>query len=120
MRDCPVWKKDLIDKLDKMVPCDDIYAHAHFLPSYGATGEIPRAYQIHAGGQPLYTSREGTEIWFWDMHRISILPNLTVSRTENITFRLWVNKSDGRPKQGDGKMRVAGSREITVWMFTIH
>lgn len=34
----PCVEKDLIDKLDKMVPCDDIYAHAHFLPSYGATG----------------------------------------------------------------------------------
>ena len=36
----PCVEKDLIDKLDKMVPCDDIYAHAHFLPSYGATGGI--------------------------------------------------------------------------------
>lgn len=34
----PCVEKDFIDKLDKMVPCDDIYAHAHFLPSYGATG----------------------------------------------------------------------------------
>ena len=56
----PCVEKDLIDKLDKMVPCDDIYAHAHFLPSYGATGgNSPGAYQIHAGGQPLCTSREG-------------------------------------------------------------
>lgn len=34
----PCVEKDLTDKLDKMVPSDDIYAHAHFLPSYGATG----------------------------------------------------------------------------------
>lgn len=34
----PCVEKDLVDKLDKMVPYDDIYAHAHFLPSYGATG----------------------------------------------------------------------------------
>lgn len=34
----PCVEKDLIDKMDKMVPSDDIYAHAHFLPSYGATG----------------------------------------------------------------------------------
>lgn len=34
----PCVEKDLVDKLDKMVPYNDIYAHAHFLPSYGATG----------------------------------------------------------------------------------
>ncbi|MEY8394353.1 secondary thiamine-phosphate synthase enzyme YjbQ [Lachnospiraceae bacterium 45-P1] len=34
----PCVEKDLIGKLDKMVPYDDVYAHNHFLPSYGATG----------------------------------------------------------------------------------
>lgn len=34
----PCVEKDLMDKLDRMVPYDDVYAHAHFLPSYGATG----------------------------------------------------------------------------------
>ena len=34
----PCVEKDLIGKLDNMVPYDDVYAHNHFLPSYGATG----------------------------------------------------------------------------------
>ena len=34
----PCVEQDLVDKLDRMVPADDVYAHAHFLPSYGATG----------------------------------------------------------------------------------
>ena len=34
----PCVEKDLVDKLERMVPGNDIYAHAHFLPSYGATG----------------------------------------------------------------------------------
>ena len=59
----PCVEKDLIDKLDKMVPCDDIYAHAHFLPSYGATGgNSPghiKSMLAGNGGQPLCTSREG-------------------------------------------------------------
>ena len=34
----PCVEQDLLDKLDRMVPTNDVYAHAHFLPSYGATG----------------------------------------------------------------------------------
>ena len=34
----PCVEKDLVDKLDQMAPYDAVYAHAHFLPSYGATG----------------------------------------------------------------------------------
>ena len=31
-------EKDLASALDKLVPLDAPYVHAHFLPSYGATG----------------------------------------------------------------------------------
>ena len=31
-------EKDISDMLEKMAPLDADYAHAHFLPSYGATG----------------------------------------------------------------------------------
>lgn len=34
----PCVEKDLMEKLSELVPADGIYAHAHFLPSYGATG----------------------------------------------------------------------------------
>ena len=34
----PCVEKDLVDKLEGLVPTRDVYAHAHFLPSYGATG----------------------------------------------------------------------------------
>lgn len=34
----PCVERDLVDKLDHMVPVNDSYAHNHFLPSYGATG----------------------------------------------------------------------------------
>ncbi|MCI1664789.1 MAG: secondary thiamine-phosphate synthase enzyme YjbQ [Atopobiaceae bacterium] len=34
----PCVEKDLGSTLDRLVPLDEPYAHAHFLPSYGATG----------------------------------------------------------------------------------
>ena len=34
----PCVERDLQDMLEGMVPLDAPYAHAHFLPSYGATG----------------------------------------------------------------------------------
>ena len=34
----PCVETDLMDKLNDLAPYDGIYAHAHFLPSYGATG----------------------------------------------------------------------------------
>lgn len=34
----PCVEQDLQDLFEKVVPLDEPYAHAHFLPSYGATG----------------------------------------------------------------------------------
>lgn len=34
----PCVERDLQEMLERMVPLDAPYAHAHFLPSYGATG----------------------------------------------------------------------------------
>ena len=34
----PCVETDIADTLDRLVPLDEPYAHAHFLPSYGATG----------------------------------------------------------------------------------
>jgi secondary thiamine-phosphate synthase enzyme len=34
----PCVEKDMGDLLERMVPLDAPYVHAHFLPSYGATG----------------------------------------------------------------------------------
>jgi secondary thiamine-phosphate synthase enzyme len=34
----PCVEKDMITFLEKTIPTNDIYAHAHFLTSYGATG----------------------------------------------------------------------------------
>lgn len=34
----PCVEKDIMDTLTRMVPEDNNYMHAHFLPSYGATG----------------------------------------------------------------------------------
>lgn len=34
----PCVETDIVDFMDKLVPADGVYTHAHFLPSYGATG----------------------------------------------------------------------------------
>lgn len=34
----PCVESDICDMLEKMAPLEENYAHAHFLPSYGATG----------------------------------------------------------------------------------
>lgn len=34
----PCVETDIAETLDRLVPLNELYAHAHFLPSYGATG----------------------------------------------------------------------------------
>lgn len=54
----PCVETDLMETLDRIAPLDAPYAHAHFLPSYGATRQqLLWAYQEHDLWKQLLLSR---------------------------------------------------------------
>lgn len=82
----PCVETDLMETLDRIAPLDAPYAHAHFLPSYGATGNNSCGHikSMICGNSCFFPVQDGQEV-----PRTSILRSLTVRRSEKCTSRCW-------------------------------
>lgn len=60
----PCVERDLQEMLERMVPLDVPYAHAHFLPSYGATGNNSQGHlkQTLVGNNCMFPVTEGNAL----------------------------------------------------------
>lgn len=53
----PCVETDISELLEKIVPLNEPYAHAHFLPDYGRDGQqLPGTFKKHAHGKSLHVS----------------------------------------------------------------
>lgn len=85
----PCVETDLMETLDRIAPLDAPYAHAHFLPSYGATGNNSCGHikSMICGNSCFFPSKMATSCA--EVPRTSILRSLTVHRSEKCTSKCW-------------------------------
>lgn len=85
----PCVETDLMETLDRIAPLDAPYAHAHFLPSYGATGNNSCGHikSMICGNSCFFPVQMATSCA--EVPRTSILRSLTVRRSEKCTSRCW-------------------------------
>ena len=100
-----------MDKLEGLVPTRDVYAHAHFLPSYGATGgNSPGHIKSMLVGNHCVLPVQGGR-WSWATRRTSISRNLTGSKTESTISRSWAS----REEEGTMKVVAVGDNCVDVY-----
>lgn len=85
----PCVETDLMETLDRIAPLDAPYAHAHFLPSYGATGNNSCGHIKSMIVETVVSFPSKMATSCAEVPRTSILRSLTVRRSEKCTSRCW-------------------------------
>lgn len=89
----PCVETDLMETLDRIAPPDAPYAHAHFLPSYGATAITPVVISDHDLLAIAASSPFKTATLYVAGPRTSTLRSSMDLRSEKCSLRCWASSS---------------------------